>query len=567
MRKRWTLHPTDEAVAKHLQQALKIHPIFCRLLAQRGIASYDEAKSFFRPQWSHLHDPFLMKGMDVAVDRLEQALQKGEKILLYGDYDVDGTTSVALMHEFLTHLGASPGFYIPDRYKEGYGVSMAGMEYAIANGIQLIIAMDCGVNARAQVAKAKEHGIGFIVCDHHLPDGPLPVADAVLDPMRPDCPYPFKGLSGCGVAFKLAQAYLQKNKLPDAHLRSLLDLLALSIAADIVPMVDENRVLAHYGLQAINEMGRPGLQALIELGGRQVPLSISDVVFGLAPLINAAGRLADADQAVKLMLSKDRTAALENAQVLLLRNQQRKEHDQQIQDEAARQFESVANYEELRSIVLFNKDWHKGVIGIAAARMVERFHRPAILLTESNGMAVGSARTVPGFNIYKAIKTCEDLLTNFGGHDHAAGLTMPLEVVPQFQHRFETAVKNSILEIHRTPEIELAAALDLKDISPGFWKILKQFAPFGPGNHSPMFVSKNVVDTGHSKLMKGNHLRLSVKQGDSKTVTGVAFGMGEHFARIATKQPFHVAYKLEEDRWEGKSYLRMMVRDFWFPSG
>ncbi|MCC6723629.1 MAG: single-stranded-DNA-specific exonuclease RecJ, partial [Saprospiraceae bacterium] len=306
---------------------------------------------------------------------------------------------------------------------------------------------------------------------------------------------------------------------------------------------------------------------LLELSGRQTPLSISDVVFGIAPLINAAGRLADADQAVKLLLSKDRTTALENAQVLLRRNQLRKEHDQQIQDEAARQFEAEPGHDSLRSIVLFNKDWHKGIIGIAAARMVERFHRPAILLTESNGVAVGSARTVPGFNIYHAIKTCEDLLTNFGGHDHAAGLTMPLDVVPEFRMRFEATVKGRIQETQLIPEIEVSAVLDLNDITPEFWKILKQFAPFGPSNHNPVFVSKNVVDTGHSKVMKGNHLRLSVRQGEGKTVSGVAFGMGEHLARIATKQPFHVAYKIEEDRWEGKSYLRLMVQDFWFPSG
>lgn len=567
MRKRWTLQPSDEGIANHLQQVLNIHPIFCKLLAQRGISNFAEAKAFFRPDWSHLHDPFLMKDMDAAVNRLEQALRNGEKILLYGDYDVDGTTSVALMHEFLAGLGAKPQFYIPDRYKEGYGVSMAGMEYAIANGIKLIIAMDCGVNARAQVAKAKEHSIGFIICDHHLPDGPLPTADAVLDPMILDCPYPFKGLSGCGVAFKLAQAFLRKNNLPEEKLHPLLDLLALSIAADIVPMVGENRTLAHFGLKAINETERPGLLALLELSGRQRPLSISDVVFGLAPLINAAGRLADADQAVKLLLSTDKTAAADNAYVLLRRNQLRKEHDQQIQDEAARLFEATPGFEALRSVVLFKNDWHKGVIGIAAARMVERFHRPTILLTESNGMAVGSARTVPGFNIYKAIKTCEDLLTNFGGHDHAAGLTMPLEAVPLFQKRFEAAVQSSITEEQLVPEIEVAATLDLQDITPEFWNILRQFAPFGPGNHGPVFVSKNVVDSGHSKPMKGNHLRLSVRQNGGKAVSGVAFGMAEHFARISSKQPFHVAYKIEEDRWQGKSYLRMMVRDFWFLAG
>ncbi|MCF8246500.1 MAG: single-stranded-DNA-specific exonuclease RecJ [Saprospiraceae bacterium] len=564
MRKRWTLLPADEAVVSHLQQVLKINPIFCRLLAQRGISTYDGAKTFFRPEWSHLHDPFLMKGMEAAVACLQRALQADEKILLYGDYDVDGTTSVALMYQFLSGHRAKLDFYIPNRYREGYGVSMAGIDHAIAEGTKLIIAMDCGVNAREQVAKAKSHGIDFIICDHHLPDGSLPDAIAVLDPMRPDCPYPFKGLSGCGVAFKLAQAFLQKNNLPDTELHPLLDLLVLSIAADIVPMIGENRVLAHLGLQYLNRSSRPGISALLELSGRQRPLSISDLVFGLAPLINAAGRLADADQAVKLLLSADKTVAADNARVLLLRNQLRKEHDQQIQDEAIRLFDAKPDKDARRSVVLFQPDWHKGVIGIAAARMVERFHRPAILLTESNGMAVGSARTVPGFNIYEAIKTCEDLLTNFGGHAHAAGLTMPLDAVPVFQERFEEVVRNSITEEQQVPEVEVSATLDLNEITPGFWRILKQFAPFGPGNRSPVFVTKKVMDTGYSKLLKGTHLRLSLKQAGAPTAIGMAFGMGEHFARISSKKPFHVAYKIEEEQWQGKAYLRLMVKDFWF---
>lgn len=563
MRKRWTLQATDEVVVNHLQEVLKINPVFCRLLAQLGISTFNEAKAFFRPEWSQLHDPFLMKDMEAAVARLRQAISGGEKILLYGDYDVDGTTSVALMHQFLSGHSANLEYYIPSRYREGYGVSMAGIDHAIAEGTKLIIAMDCGVNARDQVAKAKAHGIDFIICDHHLPDGQLPDAIAVLDPMRPDCPYPFKGLSGCGVAFKLAQAFLQKNKLPDSELRPLLDLLVLSIAADIVPMVGENRVLAHLGLQYLNGSSRPGISALLDLSGRQRPLSISDLVFGIAPLINAAGRLADADQAVKLLLSANSTEAANNARVLLHQNQLRKEHDQQIQDEAIRLFEAKPNKDELKSVVLFQNEWHKGVIGIAAARMVERFHRPTILLTESNGAAVGSARTVPGFNIYQAIKTCEDLLTNFGGHDHAAGLTMPLEAVPIFQQRFEEAVRNRITEEQQVPEVEINAVLDLKEITPAFWRILKQFAPHGPGNRSPVFVSKNVRDTGHSKLIKGSHIRLSIRQDGALTATGMAFGMGEHFARIASKKPFHVAYKIEEEQWQGKKYLRMMVKDFW----
>jgi len=351
MRKRWTLQPADEAVVSHLQHVLKIHPVFCRLLAQRGITTFEEARTFFRPEWSQLQDPFLMQDMDAAVARIQQALQNNERILLYGDYDVDGTTSVALMHDFLSPRHQNLSFYIPDRYREGYGVSMAGIDHAIANGTKLVIAMDCGVNARAQVARAKAHGIDFIICDHHLPDGPLPAAIAVLDPMRPDCTYPFKGLSGCGVAFKLAQAFLQKNNLPDTELHSLLDLLALSIAADIVPMTGENRVLANLGLQCINRGGRLGIAALVELSGKHLPLSVSDVVFGLAPLINAAGRLADADQAVNLLRSTDKTEAADHARVLLHRNQLRKEHDQQIQGEAIRLFEATPSHEALRSVV------------------------------------------------------------------------------------------------------------------------------------------------------------------------------------------------------------------------
>lgn len=564
MRKRWTLQPADEAVVNHLRDTLKIHPVFCRLLAHRGITNFEEAKKFFRPDLSQLPDPFLMQDMAPAVERLDRAIRSGERILLYGDYDVDGTTSVAMMFDFLSKRHPHLDYYIPDRYREGYGVSMTGIEYARQGSFSLVVAMDCGVQARAQVAKAKEYSIDFIICDHHLPDGPLPEAVAVLDPMRPDCGYPFKGLSGCGVAFKLAQAFLKKNNLPQDELTELLDFLALSIAADIVPMVGENRVLAHFGLERLNRTERPGLKALIEQSGRQRPLAISDVVFGLAPLINAAGRLADAQQAVKLLLSNEKIVAYDNARVLGQRNQLRKEHDQNIQQQAIQIFEMTPGWQDLRSIVLFREDWHKGVIGIAAARMVERFHRPAILLTESNGMAVGSARTVPGFNVYRAIKSCEDLLVNFGGHDHAAGLTLPVEAVPAFRERFEAAVRAGISEEQRIPEVKISAVLDLKDITPGFWKILKQFAPFGPGNRSPVFVSKNVVDTGYSRLLKGNHLRLAVRQNGGPPGYGMAFGMGEHFTKVSSKKPFHVAYKIEEEHWKGEKYLRMMVKDLWF---
>lgn len=563
MRKRWSLLSTDETAVQQLQEALKIHPLLCRLLVQRGITTYEEAKVFFRPNLSQLHDPFLMKDMEVAVSRLSKALACKERILLYGDYDVDGTTSVAMMYEFLSKRHAELYYYIPNRYNEGYGISFAGIDYADSHGISLVIAMDCGIQAREQVAKARLLGIDFIICDHHLPDGALPGAVAVLDPLRPDCPYPFKGLSGCGVAFKLIQAFLQKNNLQQEELHDLLDLLVLSIAADIVPITGENRVLAHFGLNRLNCTKRSGLNALISQSGKSLPLSISDIVFGLAPLINAAGRLADADRAVKLLLSQEKTVAHDNARVLSHRNRLRKEHDQNIREEAAKHFEALPNWQELRSILLFKNDWHKGVIGIAAARLVEQFHRPTILLTESNGLAVGSARSVPGFNIYQAIKSCQDLLLNFGGHNQAAGLTLPVKLVPELRERFEAAVRASITEEQRTPEVQVCAVLDLKDITPGFWKILRQFAPFGPGNRNPVFVSKNVVDTGHSRLLKNNHLKLTVKQDGSAPFRGIAFDMGEHFSKVASKRPFHVAYKIEEERWRGETFLQMVVKDLW----
>ncbi len=564
MQKRWALLPADETAVNHLQEVLKINPILCRLLVQRGITTFDQAKTFFRPDLSQLHDPFLMQDMDRAVERLEKAISQEEKILLYGDYDVDGTTCVALMYAFLSKYHKHLDYYIPDRHKEGYGISGAGVDFARENGVSLIMAMDCGIRAVEQVARARSLGIDFIICDHHLPGGELPAAAAVLDPVRADCGYPYKGLSGCGVTFKLAQAYSHKNGLPEEELHGLLDILVLSIAADIVPMTGENRTLAYFGLQKLNCTERIGLRALTEQARRPKPLAISDIVFGLAPMINAAGRLGDAKLAVKLLLSNDKMAAADQARYLNHQNELRKEHDQHILREAKAQFMALPGWEARRSILLFNKGWHKGVVGIAAARMVEHFHRPAILLTESEGKATGSARSVPGFNIYAAIKTCEDLLTSFGGHDHAAGMTLPIAAVPRFRERFEAAVKNSITERQQIPALKLSAPLALQDINPKFWRLLKQFAPFGPGNRNPVFATKNVVDTGHSRLLKGNHLRVSVKQEGSKPVTGIAFGMGEHFTKVKSKKPFHIAYKIEEETWKGEKTLRMVVRDLWF---
>lgn len=564
MRKRWTLIPSDEAIVQHLHDVLKIHPTLCQLLAQRGISTFDQAKSFFRPNWTDLHDPFLMEDMGKAVKRIEQAILKKEKILLYGDYDVDGTTCVALMHSFISPAIPNLEYYIPDRYKEGYGVGKKGIDFAAEKNCQLIIAMDCGIRAVEQVEYAKSKNIDFIICDHHLPDGKIPGAVAVLDPMRPNCNYPFKGLSGCGVVFKLAQALTRNLDLPEEPLIDLLDILVLSIAADIVPMKGENRVLAHFGLDKINNTERIGLLALIQKSRRKKPMAISDIVFGLAPMINAAGRLGDAKLAVKLLLEKDKDAAADTARLLFHQNEKRKEHDFHILREAKNKFESIPDFKERKSILLFDENWHKGVVGIAAARMVEHFHKPTILLTESNGMASGSARSIPGFPIYEAIKKCEDLLTNFGGHDHAAGMTLPIENIPAFTERFEQEVKNTISKKMEIPELKISATLNLKDIDFKLWNILKQFAPFGPGNRSPQFATKNVVDTGRSKLIKGEHIKVVIKQNDSVPINGIAFGKGEDFPKIKSKKPFHVAYKIQEENWRGEKTLQIVVRDFWF---
>lgn len=563
MKKRWTLLSYDPPTAQHLQEVLKINSIFCQMLAQRGISNYDEAYQFFRPSLEHLHDPFLMQDMDLAVNRLASAIQRKEKILLYGDYDVDGTTSVALMFSFLKKYHQHLDFYIPDRHKEGYGVSFAGIDYASQNEMTLIIAMDCGIKANEKVIYAKEKGIDFIICDHHLPEGELPPAIAVLDPKRDDCKYPYKELSGCGIAFKLAQAFVEQNSLDTLQLNELLDFVVISIACDIVPMLGENRTLAYWGMEQLNSTKRAGLLSLIEVSQRKFPLNINDIVFGLGPMINAAGRLADARQAVNLLLSKDEIEAKENATILHQRNKMRKEIDLQIVQEA--QFileknEEDGDLENQKSIVLFQPHWHKGIVGIAAARIVESHHRPTIILAESNGLAVGSARSVKGFNIHSAIKKCADLLINFGGHAHAAGLTLKIEDVDLFREKFELAVEETIKEETLIPEINIAAPLAFKNITPQFWKILQQFAPFGPQNRNPIFATKNVVDTGSSRLLKGNHLKLSIKEKEKLSFNAIAFGLGGFISEIK-KQPFHICYTINENNWNGQTDLQLSVKD------
>lgn len=559
--KRWKAIPYAVEIAKALQADLKIHPIFCRLLAQRGIETYEEAKQFFRPQLTDLHDPFLMKGMAEAVQRVVQAIQHKEKILLYGDYDVDGTTAVATLYSFLKPLHPHLDYYIPDRYKEGYGFSYQGIEYAANKGVGLIITLDCGIRATSQVAYCKQAGIEVIVCDHHLPGDRIPDAVAVLDPKQADCNYPYKELSGCGVGFKLAQGINQQLGRSFEHLTKLLDLVAISIASDIVEMRSENRVLTHFGLQQLNSTERIGLRMLIKNSGKQLPLSVSDVVFGLAPLINAAGRLADAEQAVKLLLAEHRVVAEDLTEVLELRNKMRREYDQRIAEEAMTLLEEDTYLQSRKSIVLYQPHWHKGVVGIAASRMVEAYHRPTIILTESSGKIVGSARSIKGFDIHEAIHSCGDLLINYGGHQHAAGLSLNPENLIVFQDRFEGYVSTMIAPEQLVPEISYTTKINFKDITSSFWNILRQFAPFGPGNRNPVFVTSQVQDTGYSRVLKEKHLSLSVRQAKSPVFYGIAFGQGERYEQIKPRKPFSICYTLEQNSWQGKSRLQLMVKD------
>lgn len=561
LEKTWEPIPFDPNKVEALQNALGIHPLFCQMLVQRGIEDYETAKRFFRPELSQLHDPFLMKDMDNAVRRLQKATKKKERVLLYGDYDVDGTTSVALLYSFLETQNVIIDYYIPDRYKEGYGISYEGIEFAKANTFTLIIAMDCGIRATKQVDLANSYGIDMIICDHHLPGETLPEALAILDPKRPDCAYPYKGLSGCGVTFKFIQAFLQTMSSREEDILTLLDFLVISIACDIVPITGENRVLAYYGLQQLNRTKRAGLKALIRKSKRVAPLTISDVVFGLGPMINASGRLADAAQAVRLLLSEEDQVAEDYARVLDYRNKLRKEFDQRTFSEAKEALFASTNWEAQQSIVLFNPHWHKGVVGIVASRMVEHFHKPTLILTSSDGKIVGSARSVRGFDIHEALKYCEDFLINFGGHKYAAGLSLAPENLPFFKDRFEAVVQTTMKAEYLQARIPVTGELDLKQITTGFWKILEQFAPFGPGNRNPVFMTKGVRDTGYSKVLKEVHLRLSIQQKESDYFNAIAFGKGAQYALVGNRMPFDICYTIEENKWQGRSSLQLMVKD------
>ncbi|MGB3075728.1 MAG: single-stranded-DNA-specific exonuclease RecJ [Chitinophagales bacterium] len=560
MNKRWVLKETDPLKFANLQSALNIHPVLLQILVQRGISTFDEAKKFFRPSLSDLHDPFLMKDMDKAIDRIEQAIANNEKILIYGDYDVDGTTAVATAYSFFHELGAQVEYYVPNRYTEGYGISNQGIDWAKENGFTLIIALDCGIKSIDKIDYAKTLSIDFIICDHHLPGIKIPDAIAVLDPKRKDCDYPYKELCGCGIGFKLISAYAQKNNLPDESYLKYLDFVVVSIASDIVPITGENRVLAFYGLEKINRQPSEGLRALMQTNVTKKEFTISDLVFMIGPRINAAGRMDDARNAVKLLISESAHHAVGNAEVLNKHNIDRRGFDSTITEEALAMLQVDPGQTGKKSTVLFQPHWHKGVIGIVASRLIDKWYRPTIVLTESNGLATGSARSVAGFDIYEAILSCGDLLEQFGGHMFAAGLTMRIENLSAFTQRFEEVVSSTIEERYLTPEIEINAVLEMEDITPKFYSMLKQFAPFGPQNMKPVFMTSCVEDTNWSRIVGTDHLKFSLKKGIG-SLNGIGFGMGSFLPLVKSKQPFDICYNLDENEWNDKKRIEMTVKD------
>ena len=588
METRWIIaQEADKQNVKNLSDALGIDEILASLLIQRGITTFDEAKDFFRPSLSHLHDPFLMKDMDKAVDRLQLAMQNGEKVLIYGDYDVDGTTAVALIYTYLKNLinKKKIEFYIPDRYEEGYGISYKGIDYAAENGFGLVIVLDCGIKAVEKIEYANEKGVDFIICDHHRPGDEIPNAVAVLDSKRVDCQYPYKELSGCGVGFKLVTALSMRLGRPIEEVYALMDYVAVSIAADIVPITGENRVLAYFGLKLLNRRPRPGIEAVLrhanirrrdEVPNAEVEsqnvlereMTISDLVFLIGPRINAAGRLEKASDSVRLLIATNYEHAEKLASSINDLNAKRREFDNAITEEALAMIEADEKMRFAKSTVIFNENWHKGVIGIVASRLTDSYYRPTIVLTRSGNLITGSARSIKNFDIYDAIDDCSDLLEHFGGHKYAAGLSLKPENLPAFAERFEKYVSEHLENEELVPELNVDIRINFSDITPKFVRILKQFAPFGPGNLSPVFLSDNVVDTGYSRAV-GNHkhLKLTVMQKDNPddTFAGIAFQKGDLFDRIHEKEPFSMCYYVEENFWLGKTTLQLNVKDIKFP--
>jgi single-stranded-DNA-specific exonuclease len=558
--KRWRLPPVDRDKAAGLFQALRIHPALCGILVQRGLDTFDAARNFFRPQLGDLHSPWLMKDMDKAVSRILQAIQASEKILVFGDYDVDGTTSVACMYKFLSKQYGGVDFYIPHRYREGYGVSQAGIDFARDNGFSLIISLDCGIKSVSLIQYAKEIGIDFIVCDHHLPDEEIPAAVAILNPKQRDCPYPFKELCGCGVGFKLISALAEKLQLPPESAYQYLDLVATAIAADIVSMSGENRILAFYGLKKANENPNTGIRALSQLSGLITPIYINNLVFMIAPRVNAAGRMDEGRKAVQLFVSETVDEAMGWAEQLHADNSSRREADTTITEEALALIEGDETLINRLSTVLYQPHWHKGVVGIVASRLVDHYYRPTIVLTQSGDYVAGSARSVSGFNIYEAVHQCKDLLLGYGGHFYAAGMTLEPGNVEAFCRKFEEVVANSIHPDLLIPEIVIDAEINFSDITPSFFRIVQQFEPMGPDNLHPVFVTRRAVNTGYSKVVKEKHLRFSVRQ-NGVTISGIGFGMADKIDLLTAGAPVDIVYRIDENEWNGQKNLQLRVID------
>ena len=560
MQKRWNILSADEAKVDALFSSLKINKTLCRILIQRGLENFELSKSFFRPQLTELHSPWLMKDMDKAVNRIFQAFDQKEKILVFGDYDVDGTTAVACLYQFLKAVYPKVEFYIPHRYREGYGVSKAGIDFAKENDITLIISLDCGIKSVELIAYAKELEIDFIVCDHHLPDQILPPAVAILNAKQADCTYPYKELCGCGVGFKLAQALAEKLNLPADSYLKYIDLLAIAIAADIVPMTGENRVMAFYGLKKINENPCAGIYAIMQLAGVQKQMYITNVVFMIAPRVNAAGRMDDARKAVQLFIEQDPKKAIEFAEMLHSDNSDRREMDSSITEEALELLLKDPNNHHKKTTLVYQEHWHKGVVGIVASRLIEKYYRPTIVLTKSSEIVGGSARSVAGFNLYEAIHACREWLLGYGGHFAAAGMTLLPENVPAFAEAFEKVVSETITEELLVPEIIIDAPINFSEITPALYQILLQMEPIGPDNMRPVFIARNVYDTGYSKLAKEAHIRFVLKQ-NNISLTGIGFNMADKFPLLQMNHPLDIAFTIDENEWNGNTTLQMKVID------
>jgi len=579
MEKRWVVkEPCDLEVVKPLAQELNIDRNLAELLLQRGIKTFEEAKAFFRPSLSNLHDPFLMKDMTAAIGRIETALEENQKILVYGDYDVDGTTAVALVYTFFHKFYDQLDFYIPDRYIEGYGISFKAIDFAAENGFSLIIALDCGIKAVEKVQYANEKGVDFIICDHHRPGSELPPACAVLDPKRADCTYPYKELSGCGIGFKLIQAYAQRNNIPFEDLSQYLDLVVVSIASDIVDITGENRILAYYGLKLMNIQPRPGLEAILRYSNLQKKtdgngeaffnkeLTITDLVFLVGPRINAAGRIESGRNSVRLLICEHLEEALQLGEKIDNYNTERKNLDMLATQQAVEMIEMDERLKTAKSTVIFNRDWHKGVIGIVASRLTEHYYRPTIVLTLSGELITGSARSVKDFDVYDAIDSCSDLLEHFGGHKYAAGLSLRPENLQAFIDRFERVVTEKLNGKKLIPEIEIDTDLPLSNINSRFYNILKQFSPFGPGNMSPLFRTDGIIDAGGSRVVGKNHLKLYVVHPEISggPFSAIAFQQGNHFEKIEKGIPFNICYHVEENEWNGSVSLQLNIKDIKF---